>query len=656
MPDEPSFFGPPREPRPLPVPEAATPGRPGRTQQPGVVLLAVGIVGLLAGGVFAALSVAGSQNTPDDAVHRLLDAAHNRDLLGALETLSPGERDAIRGPLGRLTSELKRLDILSKDADLGRVGGVELSFEGVKLADERLSDDITAVTVQGGTVKSRVDPAKLPLGQFVRSLAGSSLSGAAPVSNQESLAGSGSSKTPLVTVRKDGHWYVSLGYTAAESARRSAGRPVPAFGKGLAPAGASSAEAAVRAALDAATRVDVEKLIQLMPPGELGALQDYSSLFLDDVRTFADQARRQFKAQIDDLKLASRPSGDGTLVTISHIAFHGSSTDGSFAVAFDGSCATVTTRGGDQRFCQQDIDRLRDQMRQTPGAGALADLSRRHPVLGFVAVEEGGRWYLSPTRTLLDDITNVARVLQPKDLDDLKTFFSGLTGGRRSVRVPAGASPGAGPSHPGVGTRQLHDESVAGGIAVRPSDLPGGWGVVARRAVREPQLKDHPQCMSSVFEADEGALLTEYSLDHQPDNSESGHLQNSITVVESPELNARQFAEVDSPSYPLCQVPEIERFLRTVVPGQIQGTAFQRVSRPLPAKGQIYRFAVTYRRADGTMSTYYDDVVHLYTGRIKAYLDMRRGEEPFPADFEDPVIVKVAERMQAAAATERPPD
>src|SRR4051812_37570618 len=147
---------------------AAQPGGRGRGRRIAVALAAVAVV---AGGLFAALSLSSESNAPDDPVRKMIDAAEKGDVLGVLEQLDPGERDAIREPLIDIVGELNRLEVL-KDADLGKITGLELHVDDLELTTERLGDGVARIKIADGTGRYRIDVAQLPLGRFVRDLLG----------------------------------------------------------------------------------------------------------------------------------------------------------------------------------------------------------------------------------------------------------------------------------------------------------------------------------------------------------------------------------------------------------------------------------------------------------------------------------------------------
>ena len=150
-------------------------------------------------------------DTPEAAVRGLLNAAGNGDALGILDHLDPPERDPLARFLTSGAVDLKRLGIVTPGFELGQVPGVNLSFAGLTTTTSVLRPGLVAVKVTGGTVRTRVDPAQLPLGPFTHDVAGKALAAAKPTDRTEAVH----SDTAIVAIRRDGSWHVTIGYTLA---------------------------------------------------------------------------------------------------------------------------------------------------------------------------------------------------------------------------------------------------------------------------------------------------------------------------------------------------------------------------------------------------------------------------------------------------------
>lgn len=408
---------------PPPIPEETVVVSQGPKRRPAAyVAVLVGLVAMAGGAVFFAKSLGsaeGGADTPVAAVQRLFDALGDEDALGMLETLLPSERDTLVDPIQDVTRELGRLGILSENLDLGAIPGIELEFSGLRFSAREIASGVSVVGLDAGSVRYSVDPAKSPLGSFVRQF----------MSEEDNKVQSGSDtlsaddEVSIATIKQGDKWYVSLWYTVAEGARMAAGAPVPAFGNGIAARGAASPEAAVEAFIRAGVLLDVRRLIELTPPEEMRALHDYAPLFIDAAEAGAREARNHYSAEVSVLKLAGTQTGNSALVKVDELEFSFEIPGLGMAAEYDGQCVTIRGGffGGDtpQRQCGSGLGGV-----PVPGLPALAT-----PEIGFVAVREGGQWFVSPTRTLLDGLVATLEVLDRKDLDMFVRIFGGMSGG-----------------------------------------------------------------------------------------------------------------------------------------------------------------------------------------------------------------------------------
>jgi hypothetical protein len=384
---------------------------------PRIIALWVGIVALLAGGLFGAVYLAGEDaGTPEEAVQRMFDAIADEDALGVLEAVAPSERGPYRDSLPDMVDELKRLGILADDASLAKVKGVDLEFRDLRFTSKELGDGVSTVTIAGGTASYRVVPRELPLGDFITDLIGEDLP-AEPQTGSDPVTTDDPESERIVTVKEDGSWYVSLHYSIAESMRLAAEAPLPKFGHGLQAKGESTPEKAVEAFLRASLGLDVQRAIELLPPDEARALRDYAPLFIDEAKQAA--ADSGFKASITSLDLDANRDGRHATVQLKRFSVAFDAGDASGTLSFDGKCVTI---GGpdiapdEGRICPEDQD----------APAVITDLAGRLPSNGLVAVEQGGDWYVSPTRSVLESVVSVLKALHRSDLDALREFFVGV--------------------------------------------------------------------------------------------------------------------------------------------------------------------------------------------------------------------------------------
>ena len=141
-------------------------------------------------------------------------------------------------PSTELVGELRRLEVLSEDASLSDVGGVDFIVEDESVEVERHERRRHRQPPDQGCHPGSIDGEALPIGAWIRENIDEDLSTLDTESEEAE-----ESTLPLTAVREGDRWYLSLLYTAAESARAEAGVEIPA--KGIEPVGGDSPEAAL---------------------------------------------------------------------------------------------------------------------------------------------------------------------------------------------------------------------------------------------------------------------------------------------------------------------------------------------------------------------------------------------------------------------------
>ena len=193
------------------------------------------------------------------------------------------------------------------------------------------------------------------------------------------------------------------------------------MGRGRGAGGAPTPQQAVEEFFRSAVLLDVRRLIELTPPVEARALHDYAPLFIDAVESGAAEARRHYDVEVGKLEFSGRVSGDRALVKIKEIEFSAKIPDAGISITYDGTCAVVSGQffGSDEpiRQCGTGLG----------GAAGLPGLPS--PEIGFVAVREGGLWYVSPTRTILDGLLATLKAFDGNTLEMFKKFFTQFSGG-----------------------------------------------------------------------------------------------------------------------------------------------------------------------------------------------------------------------------------
>ncbi|HUZ21170.1 MAG TPA: hypothetical protein VMU75_11435 [Acidimicrobiales bacterium] len=421
------------------VPAGTAAVRRRRTRAAVAAALAVALAGT---GIGVSLALSGGSSggsaSPAGAVDELLTAADHSDLLGALDALVPGERDAIKPGLVGLADQLKRLHVLSASADLAHVAGLGFHFADVTTTTHYLSPALAEVSLTGGHATAGYDLAKLPLGSFVTGIAGAALHG-----SRSNTARASTGRSGIVAVRQDGGWYVSLGYTAAVDSLRAAGqRDVLPPAGGITPAGGSSPDAAVTSFVRSAASFDLRGLIADLAPNEMAALQAYAPRFLAGTDASTARARAAASIQVNELGLSSEPLGDATLVKIDSLGAVVGVRSIRLTMTFAGRCVTIALPAKTKRECATGAERTKAlALVPAPLRPILERLSGVRPDTGIVTVEVDGQWYVSPTRTLLQDLDAELGVFRPQDLAtiaaDWATIVRDLERSGRSLALGA---------------------------------------------------------------------------------------------------------------------------------------------------------------------------------------------------------------------------
>lgn len=444
------------------APAASRPIRRGRAALAGAVALL-----LVATGVVAVNALTGGDGaaSPDAAVRKLFDALEGEDMIGVLESLPPGERAAIGEPAEQLVRELQRLEILA-DYDLHDLPGIDIEIDGLELDVDELGDGVSAVRITGGEITATANASELPVGDLVRDLADDDLD--LPDDEETESGDLADADLTLVTIREGGGWHVSLFYSIAEAARGDA--PVPDFGNGITPVGADSPEGAVRGLLDAATDLDAEGVIAMLPPDEMRVLYDYGPLFLDEAEEARDEAFDDgLELTVDDLVLRTEGGGSRRTVVIEGFEMSATADGDSVHMAWDGTCWTMEGVGFDDNreqfsfegeavaaadpedynedfdefagFAEHDEEDVQsddetdvleactdgtvtmngdaEEFDETGLPDVRGILDAGTQVAGLRVVEVDGRWYVSPLRSMFDPMLAMLGEVERDDIEDL---------------------------------------------------------------------------------------------------------------------------------------------------------------------------------------------------------------------------------------------
>ena len=212
---------------------------------------------------FLAAGTNGGAATPEEAVTTFVSAIDHADVLGMIDVTLPEEVGVLRDAVDSTTSDAKRLDLLGKDFDAAGVKGVGMSFNDLKLSTNYLDGGLATVTATSGTFNLSFDPKTFPFGSKVQAL----LTDGQASTHAKDLSTATNPPALLMTVERNGRWYVSLEYTVAEYVRRSAGLDLP-DAVTRSPIGSDSPEAAANAFYDRLAALDLRGALDRFAPGE----------------------------------------------------------------------------------------------------------------------------------------------------------------------------------------------------------------------------------------------------------------------------------------------------------------------------------------------------------------------------------------------------
>lgn len=410
---------------------------PGAPQQPprrgrrGIVItVVVAVVALLAGGgTWFAISRMGSSgaDSPTAAAEMLVSTLEDEDLVGALETLPPGEAELLVDTVESDTSELARLGLFESGADADSLGGaVDVSTENLSFDEaeqQRVNDHLTIATLSEGKMTFSADPDDLPFSDELRDAvtSGGGIDETADTETETVDAAQllrAGNPIRIATVKVDGDWYPSLAYTIADYTLRDAGESWP--DESIPARGADSPEAAVKDMINASTEQNTERVIELLPPDVMGALHDAGPALLGVVDPTAPS-----DAELVDLDTKTSNVSGGTRVELVSAKVRGPA-GMTMSIRRDDDCFEVTMADHTERICADDFADLMDTGNEFGGSPEAAE-AQTNAVRGFfengisvVTTEVDGKHYVAPVRTVNDLLLTAAQGL---DADDIEQLF-----------------------------------------------------------------------------------------------------------------------------------------------------------------------------------------------------------------------------------------
>ena len=404
-------------------------GGPPKKKRTGLAVTAVvAVVALAAGAVVTVYALKNSNDvaagapSPAAAANNLVSALGSGDVIGIMNGLAPGEAKLSKDYLTGTVDELKRLEVLKKEADPNKISGVEFKAENVKFdegAAETVNDHLVINKLTEGKITLTSDVKKVPLtDKLVEAMGVQDESPSTETIDiaEEIKKSNKGEPIRIASIKVDGEWYPSLFYTIADNVLHEEKLKWPS--NPIAPAGAGSASDAAKQIVEAGMSADLTKVIALLPPDELGVIQDLGPVIIDQVGKVPATG-----AKLTAFETDSKDVTGGTLLTIKKL---GVEVDGEkVEIVRSGDCYSVSAQGQDQKLCADEITQLIEQQGGTSVPGAAADVIGRIGArvlkdgIGVVSTKVDGKWYVSPVRTYSELGLTLMRGLEPKDIDEL---------------------------------------------------------------------------------------------------------------------------------------------------------------------------------------------------------------------------------------------
>lgn len=420
-------------------------GQPGgKSNKPLIITAIVVVLALVVGvGVWffgfrdsGRSTAASGEANPQAAVDAMFVSLGNSDPIGLADQLDPAEAALFTDLNADVIGQLKRLGVLSDAASADSMTGTTISVSGLTYdgTPEQVTNNVQVVKLTGGTITYQSDLSQAPISDKVRNAFGDVIDQGQPQSGTiqiaDLVAENDGKPFRLATVQRDGEWYVSLFYTIADNAVHQSGVGNPTPGDAIPAQGSPNAEAAADAFLSAATKGDLETLIKLTPPDEMGALHDYGRLILDQAGSELSGAQ-DLGITIDDVQweISDVTGGqkasirslsatvDGDQVRIDRDVTAGTLTltlPGQPTITLDDATleSLIGEASGGQQLDPQLVDIIKREFKQIIG-------------VGLVSVEVDGQWYVSPIRSFTDVFVSLLQGLEPGDVDYLIELAEG---------------------------------------------------------------------------------------------------------------------------------------------------------------------------------------------------------------------------------------
>jgi hypothetical protein len=396
------------------------------------VLLLVLLLGI------GALIVTGRQGqsgaaSPTEVAEKLVKAIEDSDVLGVIDLMHPGERELLQDAFLDGAKELDRLGVIKKSSESQSTKLSEFRIENLDIQERCIADDICNISLTG-YISGDVD-GQTPLGEVFRN--SSAFEDIETVEDLiEEVTGSRDSSIredfediTFTTIKFEGRWYASIGFTLAELIREDSS--TLENDSGLLAFGKESPEEAVDSFFRAIEIFDVRGVVEQLDPREFSPAQRYAELFVKSLNRSIQDEISDTDFDWDITKLTTevvKKSSSTAQVRIKDFSIRIEERDyyeGRTEIEID-----VTHSGDDIRLLvsangESEQYRLKDFINDEISK-SIVESDYEKFLKTFMSVtthKREGKWFVSPVSSVLNTVLGILGYLEQDDVRRLLDKF-----------------------------------------------------------------------------------------------------------------------------------------------------------------------------------------------------------------------------------------
>lgn len=368
--------------------------------------------------------------SPTEVGERLVTAIEESDILGVIDIMDPGERDLLRETFVDGAKELDRLGVIKKSSK-SQSKILHYQIRNIAIREECISEDICNVFLTGN-ISGSLNRQSVLGDTFRNSTSFEDVETVQDLiyklTNIKNTSVQQNFKNVMFTsIKRDGRWYASIGFTYAELIRgesQSLGN-----GPGLLPSGKETPEEAVDSLFRAIEIFDVRGIVQDLDPREFAPAQRYAELFVKSLqRTLQSRySNSDFRWDITELKTeVIEKSSSSAQVRIKELSiqikswdwYYETETRTDIDITHSGGDIRLTIRTNDQTKTFQLTDLINDGINKSIVEPKFAEFVKYF--LSITTYKRDGEWFVSPVSTISKTVLNMFKYL---DQDDVRRLL-----------------------------------------------------------------------------------------------------------------------------------------------------------------------------------------------------------------------------------------